>query len=53
MPDSEWNGLIQSILRGGVLEVEEQRAFEVVLAERNAAAAALSAQIDDGPRQGG
>jgi hypothetical protein len=35
MPDDEWNRLIQSLLRGGVLEVEEQRAFEVVLKERN------------------
>lgn len=37
MPDGEWNRLLLSLLGGGCLEVEEQRAFEIVLKERNAA----------------
>ena len=40
MPDDEWQRLLWSLLGGGVLEVEEQRAFEVVLKERNAKAEA-------------
>lgn len=34
MSDSEFNGLLASLLRGGVLEVEEQKGFERAVRER-------------------
>jgi len=35
MSDAEWNGLLMSMLRAGVLEPEEDRAFRIVLKERS------------------
>lgn len=34
MPESEWMALLGSLFRGGILEPEEQRAFEVAMADR-------------------
>lgn len=34
MPDSEWLGLLGSLLRGGALGVEEQRGFERAMNDR-------------------
>lgn len=34
MPESEWQGLLRSLLKGGVLQVEEDKGFKRALAER-------------------
>lgn len=34
MPQSEWLGLCMSLMRGGRLQLEEQRGFERALQER-------------------
>lgn len=34
MPESEWQGLLRSLLGGGVLEIAEQQGFERALKDR-------------------
>ena len=34
MPESEWQGLLRSLMGGGCLEVEEQKGFDRALLDR-------------------